>query len=294
MANAASWSKLNPREKIVIASLAAFLLLGVYTKAVHEPVSKMVKGYDQQIKKSKAQLTDLKTKMPQDEEVAEKITKLQADGKKLSGELQSLEQRIPSRFQLAQLVGEFTRLANEVKLDSVSQRIVKDQGYSRIFLEVKFFASYMDAIQYLSAIESISPFLRVEEMEILEPKGKNVEMGGSPVRLLVSCLLSESTEGGQLKASSTQDSAVKRDILASSSRPTALLEESKFTLEGITFDPKNPSAIINGDVYTVGSQISGYKVKKILQGSVLLSDGVEDHLLNLRGGSQEEEGHDAT
>ena len=60
------------------------------------------------------------------------------------------------------------------------------------------------------------------------------------------------------------------------------MQDSKFALEGITFNERNPSAIINGDVYVAGSELAGYKVKKILADSVVLSDGVEDHLLSLK------------
>ena len=146
---------------------------------------------------------------------------------------------------------------------------------------MKFYSAYQDAVKYLASLESLSPFLKVEEMEILEPKGKSVELGGSPVRLLVSCLLSDNPEGGALKATSPSVS-VKRDILSSTSRPLQMLQESKFDLEGITFDPKNPTAIINGDVYAVGSDLEGYTVKEIRRDSVVLFDGINDHLIDLK------------
>ena len=266
----------------MVAGLAAILFFGVYVKAVQEPLSRKVTMYKTQIKKSQAQLSDLKTKAPQDTEIAEKITSLESEEKQLADQIGSLEKKIPSRFNMAQLVGEFTRLAKEVKLESVKQKIMKDQGYSRIILEVKFYATYINAIKYLASVESISPFLKVEEMEILEPKGKTLELGGSPVRLLVSCLLSDNAEGGTLKASDVSELPIKRDILASNSRPAVTLEESKFNLEGITFDKKNPSAIINGDVFVVNSEVGGYTVKRILSDTVVLSDGVEDHLLSLK------------
>jgi hypothetical protein len=184
---------------------------------------------------------------------------------------------------MAQLVGEFTRLAKEVRLDSVKQRIAKDQGYSRIFLEVKFYSTYLNAIQYVAAVESISPFLRVEEMEVLEPKGKAVELGGSPVRLLVSCLLSDNPEGGSLKASApAADMGSQRDILASNARPAETLDDAKFQLEGVTFNPDRPTAIINGDVFSAGDKVAGFTVKKILSDGVTLSDGVQDHFLSLK------------
>ena len=281
------FSKLRSREKIVFAALAAIVLFGVYWRLIQEPVAKRTASYKTQIKKSQAQLKDLTSKEPQDKEIAQKIASLEEESGGLSEQIGKLEKEIPSRFNMAQLVGEFTRLAKEVKLDSVKQRITKDQGYSRIFLEVKFYSTYLDAIQYVAAVESISPFLRVEEMEILEPKGKTIELGGSPVRLLVSCLLSDNPEGGVLKAAESSKAAPGRDILASGSRPSEVLEDSKFTLEGITFDQKNPTAIINGDVFKTNSEVGGFKVKKILSSSVILSDGVRDLMLNLKSNETE-------
>jgi hypothetical protein len=61
------------------------------------------------------------------------------------------------------------------------------------------------------------------------------------------------------------------------------MDDDKFTLEGITFDPQNPTAIINGDVFRTDSEVGGFTVKKILSNSVILSDGVKDHLLSLKG-----------
>ena len=161
------WARLKPAEKkTVTIALAGFLLFGMCAKAAQDLVTKKVTVYKSQIKKSRAQLVDLKTKTPQDEEIADKIESLESDEQRLSAQIESLEKKIPSRFNMAQLVGEFTRLAKEVKLESVKQRIVKDQGYSRIFLEVKFYSTYLNAVKYLASVESISPFLKVEEMEM--------------------------------------------------------------------------------------------------------------------------------
>ncbi len=282
------WSRLKFREKAALAVLAGVFFFGLYWRIVREPVAKKVTSYKAQILKSQAQLKGLMSKEPQDKQVADKIQSLEEEDKLLSNQIELLENQIPSRFNMAQLVGEFTRLAKEIKLDSVKQRIAKEQGYSKIFLEVKFFSTYLNAIKYIAAIESISPFLRVEEMEILEPKEKKIEIGGSSVRLLVSCLLSDNPEGGALKGAQTPDNLPgQRDILASNARPVELLPESQFSLEGITFDLKNSSAIINGDVFQVNSTVGGYKVKKILSDSVILSDGTVDHVLSLKGSQAE-------
>ncbi len=278
------WSKLKPREKLLVVAIGAVVLGVLYMRMVYAPVQQKITTYQSQIKKAQKQLNELKAKTPQDVQVSGNVSQLQEETARLASEMSSIEKDMPSKFQLSQLVGELTRLSSEVKLDSVKQKIVKDQSFSRVFMEIKFYSNFTDTIKYMAAIESISPFIRVDEMEILEPKGKSVELGGAPIRLLVSCLLADTADGVVLKAKQEQvDMTEKfRDVMASSARPTAELEASKFALEGITFYPRNPTAIINGDVYQQNSEISGYKVKKILSDSVVLSDGVQDHLLSLK------------
>ena len=276
------WSKLKSRERKVILIFGLAVFFGLYMRFVDQPVSKKVAGYKTQIRRSEAQLKDLEAKQPQDAELEMKIRDLTEDESKLSQEIEQLEKMVPSSFYTSQLIGELTRLASEVKLESIKQKIAKEQANSRIFLDVKFYASYLDAVRYVASIESISPFIRIDEMEILEPAGKTLELGGAPVRLLVSCLLSDSAAVSPLKAAVIPDLKMKRDILASSSRPAEDLTDAKFTLEGITFDLKNPTAIINGDVFQVNSELGGYKIKKILADTVVLSDGIEDHLLSLK------------
>lgn len=277
------WSRLKYREKAIFVGLAAFLVFGIYSKAIREPMSRAITASKTQIKKARAQLSDLKTKEPQDEQLKAKTAALEAEAKKMDEQINTLEMSIPSRFSLDKLVGEFTRLANEVRLESIKQRVVKDQEYSRVFLEVRFFSGYASAIRYLSSVESISPFLKLEEMEILEPpKGKILELGGSPVRLLMSCLLSDHPGGVALKASTPATPVMKRDILSSAAKPQTELEESKYKLQGISFNAKNPTAIINDDVYAIGADLDGFKVKKISPNSVTLSDGSQEHVLNVQ------------
>jgi hypothetical protein len=211
-----------------------------------------------------------------------KIEDLKGKGEELTAEVDRYEQRMPSQFNTSELIAQLTSLAREVKLESVKQRIVKEDAYSRIILETRFYSTFPDAVRYVAAVEAISPFLRVEAFEVLEPVGKTVELGGAPVNLVVSCLLGDTAADTTLKPGRVTPLALKRDILASSAKPTGALSDDKFSLEGITYDERNPTAIVNGDVYLTGSKLGPYTVKKILTDSVVLSDGVNDHVLSLQ------------
>jgi Tfp pilus assembly protein PilO len=276
------WSQLKPRERTSILLLGAAMFLGLYIRFVDRPVAQRVNVYKSQIRNSEIQLKDLETKVPQDALVSAKIKDLEAGQMELSEDIAAFEKKMPSQFNTSRLVGAVTDLAREVKLEYVKQRIAKEQTYSRIFLEIKFYSTYLDAIRYVAAIEAISPFMRVEEMEILEPVGKTIELGGAPVRVLVSCLLGDGSPTAAFEPEKAPELDLKRDILQSASKPAEALTDEKYALEGITFNAANPTAIVNGDVYQTGSKLGPYKVKQILSDSIVLTDGVDDHTLSLK------------
>ncbi len=266
-----------------MAVLAAAVVFSMYMKIVHQPISDKTAFYRTQIRKAEAQLKDLSGKTPSVTREEEKIQVLQEETDRLEEKISGLEKKLPSKSNTSQLIGEITRLARDTKLESVKQKISQEEGYSRIFLEIKFNASYIATIQYLSAVETISPFLRVEEMEISEPKGKEADAGGSVVHMVISCLLGEGLNDQALRAAEkTELVKVKRDILLSSAKPAPVLKESEFKLEGITYDAEKPTAIISGDVFRVNSEVCGFKIKKILADGIVLTDGAQDRLVNLK------------
>jgi Tfp pilus assembly protein PilO len=274
----------NSRERIIVLLLVAVLGFSAFTRFVSAPIAKQIASYQAQINKSASQLKELSGNQKPVQDLEGRIEALRSENKELEAKAKEMEKSLPSRGNVSQLIAEFTRLAQNVKLESVKQTIAKEEGFARLFLEVKFNATYAEAIKYVSAVESISPFLRIDEMEISEPKGKAAELGGTPMRVVVSCLLGEGEEGEQvLKATTPAEGApMTRDILASRAKPASELRDTEYRIEGITYDPKNSTAIINGDVYQVGSEIGDYKVKTILQDGVVLTDGVEDHLLKVK------------
>lgn len=276
-------STLTLKQKVMAATGIAVAALIVYGQVIHAPVSRKVHGYQQRVKKYDAQLADLKAKFPPVDSQKEKIAALEVDYQKLLEKIKEVESKMPPKRETSQLIGEFTRLAKELKLVSLRQKTVVQDGFTKIFIEIKLAASYGEAITYIARLESISPFLRVEEVDINETKGKTFEEGGAPVKIVISSILGDAPQDVTLKADDAVKSPeVTRDILASSAKPLATLNEKDFRIEGITFQDDFATAIINGEVYRVGSEIKGYTVKKITRDTVILTDGTEDHLLILK------------
>lgn len=277
-----NFDKLKPREKLVLMVLVAVVFFSFYMKVMNKMFAKTVDSYKAKIKRAELKLNEIKLKSTPVEKQKEKILSLGVECDRLLAEITELEKTLPSKREASQLIGEFTRLAKEAKLVSIRQKLVEQKGYNQIFIEVKLNASYPDAIGYITQIESISPFLRVEEIDISEAKSKSTEAGGTPVRFVVSSLLGDKSIHQELKAKKLEAPVtVKRDILASSDKPIKQLDEKEYRLEGVTYNASSPTAIINGEVFRIDSEINGMKVKQILPDKVILTDGRDDHLLKM-------------
>ena len=278
-----NFKNLSAREKLILAALAVMLVFGAYMRMIHMVFSKSKEAQLTRIKKYNTQIKELNSKLPALDEQKARIDSLNKDCERMTEEVNKIEMKMPLRKDTSQLIGEFTRLANRAKLISIRQKVATQEGYNRILIEVTLNASYPEAIYYISRIESISPFLRVEEVDINDSKGKSAEEGGAPVRLVVSSLLGDTAPDNVLKASEEELKPVKRDILISKTKPVEKLNEKDFKLEGITYNSIMPTAILNGEVFRVGAEIKGLKVKQILPDQVVLTDGSHDHVMNLNG-----------
>lgn len=276
------FSKLKFKQQLIVAAGVAVIAVVAYLKIVHEPFNRKVDSYQSKLKRYETQLAELSTTFPPVEQQRKKIEELKLECEKLLEEIAEVEKNLPPKKETSHLIGEFTRLAKQARLLSIRQKTMVKDGYNKIFIEIKLAAPYPVAIAYIARLESISPFLRVEEVDINETKGKAFADGGAPVRIVVSSILGEAPLGQALTADDqAKTPEVKRDILASSAKPLVSLSEKDFRLEGITFTEEMPTAIINGEVFRVDSEVKGYKIRKIMPGSVILTDGTEDHLLTL-------------
>lgn len=273
---------LKPREKAYVVAGIIAVVFAVYFKLIQQPFAKEINYYKNKIKKAEKQFQELSGKYPTVESQQKRIDELNADCDRLLKQITEIEKQLPSKQETSQLIGEFTRLAQEAKLISIRQKTASKDGYNRIFVEIRLNAPYAAAIHYISRIESISPYIKIEEVAIDESKGKRSEEGGPPVRVVVSWILGDTSVEQVLKAKEIDKTLpVGRDILVSKSKPVVELDKSDIKLEGITFNPDNPTVIINGEVFRTGSEVKGMKIKEIKRDGVVLNDGVDDHFVKV-------------
>ncbi len=278
---ALKYKHLKKREKIAVIVLFAVFSVSVYYNAICKPLLRNSRTYAVQIERLRKQLAEMKTQNPEIEAGRLRIKDEKVEAERLLAKIEELENKLPSKRATSNLIAELTRLAKDIRIDSVRQKIDKGEEYSRIFVEIRFDAPYRETVDYIQRIETISPFLKVEELEIIEP-GKRKKESDTLIRLVISSLLGDVPFASQLKAKEIQTaSSDLRDIFVSKVRPESTTVKINLKLEGITYGNEISTAIIDGDVVREGSLIGNYTINKILYDKVVLTDGVEEFVLKV-------------
>jgi len=277
------YKQLKKRERIAVITFAIAAGFALYYNVIYRPLAGSTRTYKNQTERLNKQLLTIETQHPEINARLERIEAKEAEEKKTLEKIEEMENRLPSKKSTSRLISEFTRLAKNIKIDSIRQKIDKGDEYYRIFIEIQLDASFNDVFRYISRIETISPFLKVEELEINEPRSRKKEKGGQ-IRLVISSLLGDVPFSEQLKAKELQKGNVSselRDIFVSQVRPEATKAKIDMKLEGITFNKDVSTGIIDGEVVREGSVVGGYTVKKILFDKITLTDGIEKYVLNV-------------
>ncbi len=275
----ANFKNLKEREKLLIIGLALAVFVSLYFQIFYRPLSGKISRYRSSVQKAQGRFKELTSRFPSLEEQRQNIQSLDSQCQQLLAEITRMEEKLPGKKNSSQFLSQLTKLSKGVKINSVRQKIETGEEYSRIFFEIKFDAPYKETLNYLSRLQALSPFLNIEELEI-SPSKNGEDSGGPSGRLILSTLLSETSTAEIIRASEEPEAIpVGRDIFVSKARPVTAIRETELKLEGVTYSPQGSTAIVNGDVVRVGSKIGNFTVKEIRPNEVVLTDGVQEHVL---------------
>lgn len=272
------FKKLKPKEKTLIVGLVTAIAISAYFNIIYKPLSRSISRYKIQTKKSINKLKGLQEKLPQLDKQRQNIHFLDSECQKMVDEISKIESTLPGKRNVSDLLTEIVQLGSDLKIASVRQKLDEGREYSSIYVEIKFNAPYINTINYLQKIESISPFLVIKELDITEEKTKHTR-GGPEVRLILSSLLGEIATAEVIRAQEAEPLTVLRNIFVSKAKPAAKARKVDLKLEGITYHPQSPTAIINGKVIRIGSVVDDYTVKDIRPDVVVFSDGLEEYMI---------------
>lgn len=269
--------KLKPRERRVAAVFAAVLLGAGYFSLVFRPVTSAIEEHRRSIAKSRKRLDELLRQYPEPVETGEKINEIESGLEKLKREVLAMEQNLPDQQALNDFLNELISRAKSWQLVSAKQKVDIKHGAPRFYLEVRFLGTFEDMINYIARIETISPFLAVESVNISESRGKE-DSQGTVVSVTVSTLIGD-RPGFQAKASDPEKKiTLARDIFRYRPRPGADAQIA-LKVQGITFFGDRSTAVINGSVVRIGEEINSFRVKDITPQEVTVFDGEREFIL---------------
>ena len=277
------YTKLKKREKIMVAAVIAVISVSAYTQIFYKPLAESIERDIFKIEKLNTRLAKVNLGRTETSDEAERVAKLNTECSALLKEIDLLEKKLPSKQGMSGLIGEIVDLAKQekIKIKSMRQKIQTGKEYSMFFVEIRFDAPFHEAVRYIKRLETISPFLKIEEFEINNPI-KETDKKKGLARLVLSSLLGDIPFSEKLKAKDIEGLPEKfRDIFVSKAQPFKSERKIGLKLEGITYNSEVPTGILSGEVIKEGSEIKGFKVIKILPSEVLLSDGDQNYTLSL-------------
>lgn len=282
-----SWfEKLKPKEQRLVFALIVVLtfviFLNICLKPIYTELTKFNKeknDIQSRVKLLSSQFVDTGKIKSELEDIRKNISVKKIHADKIESELLNVSQ-IP--YLLTQLVKCVQGLA--IDIESVKQEIQTDkEGFNRLYIDSKFTAKYEEGVNYIKRIEGISPFVKIEELDIVQSKSDPRNL--ISVSLKLSALLAVNSVS-KAELSKCEDTGIALNVGRNPLTPKfslALTKKQPLKLTGITYcsNDQASTAIINDTVVRRDDIIEGFKVEEILYDSVGVNDGIETKALKI-------------
>ena len=268
------------RRKLLLAALAvvaagaiAFRIIGGGFLSERGKINAEMRKVMDEKEKIDAKFSEAKA---QERDKAKEMAELQKAYDGIIKETSAYEAKIPSAGSVTRLLGEITRRSEGLGMDfeSIKQSIEREkEGYLKLKLDMRFAGPYSSVVNYLNRLQNLSDYLRVSDIEISQTKE-----GASRAKtnMQLSMLLLEKGVDLTVKEKEEKFEPVVLKLDPFVSKKSEKKDKTRdFKLAGITQAGENSTAIINDEVVKVGAKIGDWKVVKILQDAVTLSDGIE-------------------
>lgn len=273
--------KFNPREKLLVTSFGVIILFLLSQQIFLKPIRRDLSQLRFKKIKFSKKMQEIQESFPNIENQVSKIEKLRNEGNLLVRQIQGVEQKLMSKEDIPRLLGAINTLGAQVNIVSIKQRIEESPELSKLYVEVIFTAPFQQALTYINNIETVLSLLNIEKLDISR-NDKNILNEITSVMLLSTILEPRAPRKTFNLKEASKEFSVKNDLFFSAQHKIASQTSNiDLKLEGVTYSPKNPIAIINGDVYKLNSTIQGFTVEKILPDKVVLVREGREYILQL-------------
>ena len=282
------YNKLNSGERRLFFAFAAVLAVSFYLSVFLKPTLDEVSRLKKLRQENQNRLEMLNSQLPSAPKLEQEIGIIKQNLKNLKLNIYDAESKLINVSQEQQLLTELIKHAQglAIDLESVKQDIKEEkEGFARIYIYLKFSSNYKKLVSYIRKIEGISPFVKIEEMELAQSKAE--PLTAVEATIVLSAILSyESGNQGQLSLSAKEAAGEVVSLQRSPFTPRFTTEKTKrknLKVTGITYreNAAGSTAIINGAILKIGDQIEGVKIESILPNSIIIDNGVEKETLKL-------------
>ena len=282
-----AFTRLEKRQRTLVLLLIAAVLFSFYYNMVFKPQSAGLKKTRTELRAAQNQLTKLKAQVP---DVAKERKEFEISTRRLETlkeRLASIEKDLPGQSSVSRFLGELVHQTGGLAVDFVSIKPKTNKAnkdFPELEIEVKFNAGYSDAVSYIKRLESVSPFLKVTTIGLEEMREGFRGQVAATVTLLT--LLGQETSSQALSethpAELVSPISPDRNPFVSKHRPNDKDDKvQQWRLSGIIAAGKEPTAIINDEVYRVGDKFENETITQILPNMVILTNGRENTVLAL-------------
>jgi len=282
------YGKLKSSERRLFFIFTFVVVASFYFALFLKPALNDINKLNKQLQENQNQLGMLESQLPSAAKAKQEIEAIKQNLKDLKLKISDIESKLISTEQEQQLLTEVIKNAQGlgVDLESVKEDIKEEkEGFARLYIDLKFASNYKKAVTYIKRMESISPFVKIEEMSLAQ--SKNEPLSTVDISLRLSALLSYTSKNqSQLSSSAKEGSADSGDFKRSPFTPKFITEKNKgkkLKVTGITYrnNEASSTAIINGAIVKIGDQAEGVKIERISPNSVVVDNGVEKETLKL-------------
>ena len=269
-----TFNRLKKREQILIVFLVIAITGSLYYKSVYSPMEKKIRFQKSQLKKNQSRLSELMSMKDNRGDDTRKVNILEAECENILQDIRKISRLLPRNNNVTQVINEMTRLTKDMDFVSLKRKMDTAEELSEFFIEFRCNTEYGQIVRYIQNLETISPFLKIRELEI-DKQDPKLEYDGLPIRIVFSCLLGEGVSPESLRTQLTEDPWYPNDKIFRIKKRVGeqIVPDIELNLAGITFSSRIPTAIINDDIVRIGSKIGSFTVKDIQPGLVLLNDG---------------------
>ncbi|MFH0935368.1 MAG: type 4a pilus biogenesis protein PilO [Candidatus Omnitrophota bacterium] len=281
---------LNSKQRRLLVYLAAFLLCLFYFGLFFKPNLDKAAKLKKENRQAKERLESLIAQFPDPEEARKQLRENYANIEEIKSRAKEVEAKLLGISSIPKLVKELISSAQGKKIDflSVKQQIQEEKnGYSRLDVELEFDSRYEDMLVYLAGIERISPFVKIEGIEVAQSQADPANLVTTSLKMAAIISPDSRLQGELSEGASAAGDARKIDLKRSPLTPSITIGKAKkkkeLKLSGITFKKggAGSSVIINDSVVKEGDEVAGWKVEKIMADSVTIGDGTESENLTV-------------